>query len=317
MKPILAACLLTLLSACQAKPGVEASAQSATESAADMAAATTEFPYPAIPPALTDIGERKAYLLEHYWSGFDFADSLLVDNRNVTEQGAADFLALLAGDDVTEAVAETAFRNMCTRMASHVHAREVMSQIMDSYLYDPNSPYYNERLYGAYLRCMIELDKAEGGMEGALSFRLRLIGRNNPGAEAEDFTYFLPGGERRSLRTTKIDGSHLLLLFYDPECPTCHDVLGQMSSDRALADAVSGHKLTVLAIYTEGDEDAWRRSLHEMPAGWVTGQDRQQVQDNALYDLKAMPSLYLLDKDKKVLLKDAQYTAIRDYIGLK
>lgn len=33
-----------------------------------------------------------------------------------------------------------------------------------------------------------------------------------------------------------------------------------------------------------------------------------------LYDLKAIPTLYLLDKDKKVLLKDATVAQIDQYL---
>ncbi len=41
---------------------------------------------------------------------------------------------------------------------------------------------------------------------------------------------------------------------------------------------------------------------------WINGYDKElTVLERELYDLKAMPTLYLLDKDKKVLLKDARW----------
>ena len=54
-----------------------------------------------------------------------------------------------------------------------------------------------------------------------------------------------------------------------------------------------------------------------MPAGWMVGMDREVVKNEALYDLKAMPSLYLLDGNKQVLLKDAPYEAIRQALSFK
>jgi hypothetical protein len=41
-----------------------------------------------------------------------------------------------------------------------------------------------------------------------------------------------------------------------------------------------------------------------MPAEWIQGRDEYGLYKNNVYDLRAIPSLYLLDKDKKVLLKD-------------
>lgn len=46
----------------------------------------TQFPFPEIPTMLTQPEERKAYLMAHYWDNFNFADTALVNNRNVAEQ---------------------------------------------------------------------------------------------------------------------------------------------------------------------------------------------------------------------------------------
>ena len=52
----------------------------------------------------------------------------------------------------------------------------------------------------------------------------------------------------------------------------------------------------------------------EIPDGWINSYDKElTVLTEECYDLKAMPALYLLDKDKKVLLKDATVKEIEDY----
>lgn len=53
-----------------------------------------------------------------------------------------------------------------------------------------------------------------------------------------------------------------------------------------------------------------------MPEGWMVATDREAVKMGALYDLKAMPSLYLLDGQKRVVLKDALLGQIREILGL-
>lgn len=113
---------------------------------------------------------------------------------------------------------------------------------------------------------------------------------------------------------TGVKGGRLLLVFYDPECPSCHDVMNQMIMDEALRNAVADGKVTVLAVYTEGDVDVWKKSLRDMPEGWIVVRDNMEVKEKALYDLKAMPSIYLLDGEKKVILKDAMYGEVRSAI---
>ena len=55
------------------------------------------------------------------------------------------------------------------------------------------------------------------------------------------------------------------------------------------------------------DEDlgAWRAYRDRIPARWINAYDAtQQLREKELYDLKAIPALYLLDCDKRVLVKD-------------
>lgn len=274
------------------------------------------FPFPEIPAMLTQPEERKAYLLEHYWDRFSFADTALVNNREVTEQGFVNQISLLADGATPEKVIRESLKNWCSRFMPEAQARQVMMQLADDYLYNPNSPFYNEGLYGVYLETMLEVLPEEDARRSSFDFKLRLLRRNKVGDKATDFSYYLPDGQKKSLATTSTRGNRLLLVFYDPECESCHEVLREMTADASLAGAVKAGRVTVLAVYTEGNQEAWRKGLADMPEGWIIGTDRQKVKEEALYDLKAMPSLYLLDGQKRVLLKDAPLGQIREVLGL-
>ncbi len=286
-------------------PGQAEEAPVAVEQSAD------SFPFPVIPEVLTSPEDRKTYLLTHYWEQFDFADTTLVNNRDVTEQGFVNFIALLADGTTPEELTRESLENWCAGFVGKEHARQVLTQTADSYLFNPNSPFYNEGLYGMYLEALLSKLPQTDAMRSAYRFKLELVRRNNVGDKATDFVYYLSDGTRHTLADTPVKNNRLLLLFYDPECESCHEVLQQMAADVAFAEAVQAGKVSVLAVYTEGDDEAWRRALPDMPEDWMVATDREAVKTGALYDLKAMPSLYLLDGQKKVLLKDAAYGAIR------
>lgn len=306
--------LILLLASCRAKPGkAEARELEPTDSTVVQAQV---FPFPEIPATLTEPEARKAWLLTHYWEQFDFADTTLVNNRDVTEQGFVNFIALLADGTTPEELTRESLANWCAGFVGKEHARQVLTQTADDYLFNPNSPFYNEGLYGMYLEALLGKLPQTDAMRSAYRFKLELVKRNNVGDKATDFTYYQPDGTRCTLATTPVKNDRLLLMFYDPECESCHEVLLQMAADTALAEAVRAGKLSVLAVYTEGNEEAWRKALPDMPEGWTVGTDHEAVKTGALYDLKAMPSLYLLDGQKTVLLKDAAYEKIRATLAL-
>ncbi len=300
--------LIVLMVACQVKSG---SVDAPVVKQDTVLEAVQVFPFPTIPSTLTEPEARKSYLLTHYWERFDFADTTLVDNRDVTEQGFVNFIALLVDGTTSEELTRESLKNWCTGFIAKDHARRVLMKTADDYLYNPNSPFYNEGLYGLYLETMLGVLPQTDAMRSTYRFKLELVKRNNVGDKATDFTYYQPDGTRRTLATTPVKNDRLLLMFYDPECESCHEVLLQMVADTALAEAVRIGKLSVLAVYTEGNDEAWRKALPDMPEGWTVGTDREAVKTGALYDLKAMPSLYLLDGKKTVLLKDAAYEKIR------
>lgn len=306
--------LILLLASCRAKPGkAEARELEPTDSTVVQAQV---FPFPEIPVTLTEPEARKSYLLTHYWEQFDFADTTLVNNRDVTEQGFVNFIALLADGTTPEELTRESLANWCAGFVGKEHARQVLTQTADDYLFNPNSPFYNEGLYGMYLEALLGKLPQTDAMRSAYRFKLELVRRNNVGDKATDFVYYLSDGTRHTLAATPVKNDRLLLMFYDPECESCHEVLLQMAADTALAEAVRAGKLSVLAVYTEGNDEAWRKALPDMPKGWTVGTDHEAVKTGALYDLKAMPSLYLLDGQKTVLLKDAAYEKIRATLAL-
>lgn len=308
--------MVLLFSACgNSSRQKQAETSSSVVAAQPQAVMEAKFPFPEIPTMLTQPEERKAYLMAHYWDNFNFADTALVNNRNVAEQGAANYLAILADGTLTEEQVKGSLDGFCKGLEVQEHARKVFLQMMEDYLYNPNSPFHNEGLYALFLERMLKSEYVDEGRKSSLKFILDLISRNCPGGVATDFVYFLPDGSKRSLAQTRAKNNRLLLVFYDPECPSCHGTMLEMVADGLLAEAVRAGKLTVLAVYTEGNLEVWKRTLSDLPQGWTVGSDHEAVKLGALYDLKAMPSLYLLDGTKKVLLKDAPYAKIREEIA--
>ena len=64
------------------------------------------------------------------------------------------------------------------------------------------------------------------------------------------------------------------------------------------------------------DLKAWQEHGADFPESWgyVRGRDGALSEAN-LYDLKAIPTLYLLDRNKKVLLKDATFEQLNGYLS--
>jgi hypothetical protein len=95
------------------------------------------------------------------------------------------------------------------------------------------------------------------------------------------------------------------LYFNNPECPACREMKTSLMNSSVISDKIKSGSLEVLSIYTDKDEKLWLDHLKDYPSSWIQGRDDDEfLYRNKIYDLRAIPTIYLLDASKKVLLKD-------------
>lgn len=167
----------------------------------------------------------------------------------------------------------------------------------------PNSAYRNDSLYSVLLRAKSRSAWVDTVFRRKAQERIKLLQQNLPSSIANDFVYETPSGYSRKLHELK--AKYTLLFFYNPECPACVEMKSSLASSVVISDKIKSKELVVLAIYTDKDERVWLDHLDEMPAEWVHGRDKDGVlYKDGVYDLRAIPTLYLLNAEKRVVLKD-------------
>ena len=221
-------------------------------------------------------------------------------------------LAALMGATIRECMNadSTKASQSITRLISSIHDDASMLSVADSladlYLYNPMSPVRNEEQYMIFLREILRCDSLPEQIRQRNIENLRLVSLNRPGMIANDFMFIDRDGVTATLQSLFDTGDdrQLLLVFYDPECTHCTEILESLARDAKITSDIEGGHLRVLAVYTEGNRDLWERTKGEMPAQWRVACDLSGIVDKELYDIPAMPSLYLLDSTGRVVLKD-------------
>ena len=264
--------------------------------------APLRFTLPEIPTMISSPEERAVYLGRHYWDRYDFQDTLLVSSNEVTEQAFANYVQILGMLSPEER--KISVGNLLDR-ASEADSMvfERFTDLFDKYLYDPNSPLRNEELYIPVLEYMVASPRVPEIEKIRPRDRLAWAMRNRVGTRANDFTYTLASGATGTLYGVRAD--YTILFFNNPDCPACKQMREEISASPILTRRIEEGKIKVLAVYPDEDLTAWRNYRRHIPANWINAYDASLVLRNGeLYDLKAIPTLYLLDRDKTVLLKD-------------
>lgn len=202
------------------------------------------------------------------------------------------------------------FSDLIAKASGDSTALQRIDEVVENCLEDPNSPMRNEGLYICYLNSLVRSSGIPSYMRERASDRLGIVSKNRPGMIATDFRYVDRHGKRHSLHSTPAD--MLLLVFFDPECSHCTAILEMLIDDAQLSAQLKDGTIKVLAIYAEGKNDVWEKSKNDLPREWIVGKDDNGILEHELYDLPAMPTIYLLDSRNRVILKDPSVANLQD-----
>lgn len=263
---------------------------------------TPRFILPEIPAMYITPEQQAEFLVKHYWDNFDFTDTTCIRLPELTGRIYAGFL-----DVANHAPLESAREGMKRMMTKAEKDKKVFDHFVslaDKFLYDPNSLFRNEEFYIAILEKMIETDVLDEVEKSRPHYRLKLARKNRLGAKALNFTYTLPSGKQGSLYGVTTE--YTLVYINNPGCHACGEVTEGLKQSDVVQYLLSEKRMTILCIYPDEDLGEWKKHQGDFPSDWINGYDKGAViREKDLYDLKAIPSLYLLDKHKTVLLKDA------------
>lgn len=310
-KPVLYSLLLCLLSSCLHSNRSESIPDAKEEVRADTSGVSQHDHRPDIPSMMTEPDERANYYVTHYWDRYPVTDTAFV-HSDTTEQLYVDFINALQYIDATKY--RLALHNMMSHMEADSIAYKHFCSLNEKYLYDPNSPMRNESYYIPVLEQMLSSRRITAAEKIRPADRLKQTHKNRPGMVAADFSYVTP--KNKIGRVGQINADYTLLFFYDPDCTNCRESEQTLSSIPAFVEMQKRGELQVLAIYPDEDGKEWLLKSSDMPEGWIVGWNKQgDIRSKQLYEIRATPALYLLDKHKKVILKDAPLEQLLQYLS--
>lgn len=123
---------------------------------------------------------------------------------------------------------------------------------------------------------------------------------------AADFRFATPEASENRLHSFR-SGEPLLLVFYDPDCRHCTEVIDRLREMSGLPQ--------VLAVCVEAPAKRWEQTRDSLPESWIKAYDRSEVMANDIYIIRSMPSLYLLDGDRRVLLKNPSIDKLQNRLN--
>ncbi len=145
-----------------------------------------------------------------------------------------------------------------------------------------------------------------------LKNRVAMIKPNFIGNDAPRLILWDTLGNEINLRG--IEAAFTVLYFYSPECGHCKTKTPLLYE--SYPDLVA-KGVEIIAICTDTDEKKWKDFIVKNDLGWINLADLESKTNvRYFYDIRSTPTVYILDKDKKIVLKKIDVLDIPNVIDM-
>ena len=258
---------------------------------------------PFIPSGLTK-EDRMAYLKQHFLDDVDFKDTLSL-RSNAWAKKAISYLSLYSNNKYNQKQLESEFIKAVTMILSKASVNAEVYKFLldyfvggfDKYHFDAVITYMADNFQDPF-SCEDQARKTQ------LQKKLENFKKISVGKIAPDIT--VPDLKGKLIRLSEIRSEYTLLVFWSSECGHCIQMMPQL---KELYDKQKPKRWEVMTVSLDTNRSEWTTFLKEQKLNWLNTSELKGFNSISSdeYNIFATPTMFLLDREKKILAKPISY----------
>jgi len=109
-----------------------------------------------------------------------------------------------------------------------------------------------------------------------------------------------------------VEKEFTILYFWEPDCGHCKEATPKL---KAFYDKPRDYSIEVFAVCTTSDKVKWTKYIEDNKITWINGWDPQRSSHfDFYYNVNSTPTIYILDKNKKIIAKKLAVEEISPFI---
>ena len=268
--------------------------------------------------------DNYCYYKKHYWDGISFMDDRIIRTPFFIPKLEKYFREVVspAPDSI---IKESDYLLLRARVAPEMY-KFLLNWFTDEYIY----PKYMGQdavfvhLFETYHSKGVSSWLTEKQMT-IISNRAYMLMSNLIGEQAANLEMTDSSG--RAVTLYEVQSPYTIVCFWDPTCSHCREEVPRMDSFYHAKWEKEGVKifgvLTDSKVIDQWKEFMVKNNLHSWINVYQTGEERKAEEDakkpsyKQLYDVTQTPTLYLLDRDKRIIAKKLTMQQMDDVLDMK
>lgn len=265
------------------------------------------------------------YVKEHFWDEVNFNDDRLL-RTPFFEPKLDDYFKYYVSPDPDSIIAEVKYMLLYARSGKEIYPY-LLTKFTNKYMnpefmgQDKVFVYLFENFYAKGDTTLLNPASRKTVTERAYFLMANQIGQQAPALNLSDTS-------GRTVPLYNIKAPFTVVAFWDPNCGHCKEEIPRLDSLYKAKWKAAGVSVYSVNIY-ENELPAWKKFITDkkLSADWTQAYETKeaklatektgQANYRQLYDIIKTPTLYLLDKDKRIIAKQLSLEQFDDLIRVK
>jgi thiol-disulfide isomerase/thioredoxin len=277
------------------------------------------------PKTKVDSLDAYTYYKSHFWDGVNFWDGRLAYTTFFEDKLDKYFAQLVVPqpDSIIREIDQMlSFASINEEMTRFLLIKFINRYLVQKYMWeDAVFVHLFEKYFAQKSYSWLTAAGRKTITDRAYSLMANIMG--SPAADIE-----LPDSSGKIINLYGQKADYILVSFWDPTCGHCKEVLPKLDSFYHAKWKGAGLKMFSIAKETDGTKKDWLKFINDYHLQAWTHVYYSKTDDKArtdsgipgysqLYDVLSFPTLYLLDKDKRIIAKKLTYEQIDEVLQLK
>ncbi|MEI7726166.1 MAG: redoxin domain-containing protein [Bacteroidota bacterium] len=265
-------------------------------------------------PAGLNKDERITFLKQHYFDRVDFSDTALLRSMVFVNKAIA-YLSIYSNNRMPQKQLEAEFIKAVTLMLSAASVNPVIYKFWLDYLVGGFDKYHFDEVITYIADNFQDPSSCEDQTrKSALQKKLDTFKKISLGKIAPDLV--VPDVAGKPVNLSGINSEYTLVVFYATTCPHCVSMTPRL---KELYDKQQPKRFEVMSVSIDTSRADWTAFIKEQKLKWINVSDLRGFNGKSAddYNIYATPTMFLLDREKKILSKPISLMeleqALRDY----
>ena len=259
----------------------------------------TPFEYPVAPDTCSNLESRCNFIVVNFWNNYNISKPIADDRA--FEKAFRDYITFFKYAHPN--IVKSSIRDFIFK--ARANSANLLKIVAELTLYGPYAEYWSDEIYTVFAQTLSESTHLKTDVRNYFKRQVKMMSTNVIDQPIPDFDIVTAEGKNK---LSSIEAETYLIFFSDGSSDSSFERT-RLSIDLGVNALLETGKAKIVQVYVGKPASDW---MQNQPENWINSYSEQALNT---VDLRFFPCCYILDKDRKIIMKNVTVEEVKSALN--